>query len=242
MTGRAEAVSVARALSKLGWCSRAQAAVLVSAGRVTVDGVVVRDVSFRVDMRRAKLAVDGEPVHAVQRTYLMMHKPPGFVTTTSDELGRHTVFDLLPAGTPHVNAVGRLDLDSEGLLLFSSDTRWADRITDPATHTDKFYDVQLVRPATDAERERMLAGVQAGRGETLAFRSVTACERGPDWITVIIDEGRNRQVRRVLEAVGHEVVRLIRTAIGPVRLGDLPEGAVRPLTAAEKRSLESPIA
>lgn len=131
MAEPAEAVSVARALSKLGWCSRAQAHELVSAGRVSVDGTVIRDPSFRIDMRRARVAVDGEPVRAQQRVYMMMHKPRGYVTTTSDELGRRTVFDLLPRDVPRVTAVGRLDLDSEGLLLFTSDTRWANRIIDP---------------------------------------------------------------------------------------------------------------
>lgn len=234
--GRA-AVSVARALSKLGWCSRAEAHVLVSGGRVAVDGRIVRDPSFRVDMQRVRIAVDGEPVHARQRVYLMMNKPAGYVTTTSDELGRRTVHELIPHGTPRVNAVGRLDLQSEGLLLFTNDTRWADRILDPATHTDKVYEVQLSRALLRPDLDRVIAGVDAGRGEVLSFKAVAPMERGADWWEIVLDEGRNRQIRRVLESVGYDVVRLIRTAIGSVRLGTLPSGAVRPLEAHEIQSL-----
>ena len=234
--GRA-AVSLARALSKLGWCSRTEAQALVSGGRVTVDGRVVRDPSLRVDMRRARIAVDGEAVQARQRVYLMMNKPAGYVTTTSDERGRRTVHELIPDGTPRVNAVGRLDLQSEGLLLFTNDTRWADRILDPATHTDKVYEVRLSRALDRSDLESVIAGVDAGRGEVLSFKAVSPMERGPDWWEIVLDEGRNRQIRRVLESVGYDVIRLIRTAIGSVRLGSLPSGAVRALEAHETRSL-----
>lgn len=233
-----EAVSLARALSKLGWCSRAQALTLVSTGRVTVDGRAVTDPSLRIDMRRARIAVDGEPVRAGERVYLMMHKPAGYVTTTSDERGRPTVHDLLPRGGQRVNAVGRLDLGSEGLLLFTNDTRWADRILDPSSHMDKRYEVELARPLADADVERAIAGVDAGRGEVLGFRAVSRMDRGPQWIEVVLDEGKNRQIRRVLESLGYDVVRLIRTAIGPVQLGSLAPGEVRELTAAEKQSLD----
>lgn len=232
-------VSVARALSKLGWCSRAQAHELVASGRVTVDGRVVRDASLRIDMRRARIAVDGEPVRAPARVYLMMHKPAGYVTTASDELGRPTVFDLLPPDTTRVNAVGRLDLDSEGLLLFTNDTRWADGILDPETHTDKIYQVQLARVPAPQDLARTLEGVPAGRGEVLGFKAVSRMKRGPEWIEVVIDEGKNRHVRRVLEAVGANVLRLIRTAIGDVRLGTLASGDVRALSDAEKQSLDA---
>ncbi|HSJ29825.1 MAG TPA: pseudouridine synthase [Longimicrobiales bacterium] len=233
-----EAVSLARALSKLGWCSRAQALTLVSTGRVTVDGRAVTDPSFRIDMRRARIAVDGEPVRAGERVYLMMHKPAGYVTTTSDERGRPTVHDLLPRDGQRVNAVGRLDLGSEGLLLFTNDTRWADRILDPSSHMDKRYEVELARPLADADVERAIAGVDAGRGEVLGFRAVSRMGRGPQWVEVVLDEGKNRQIRRVLESLGYDVVRLIRTAIGPVELGSLAPGEVRELTAAEKQSLD----
>jgi 23S rRNA pseudouridine2605 synthase len=231
-------VSLARALSKLGWCSRAQAHVLISAGRVMVDGSVVRDPSLRVDVRRARIAVDGEAVRAQPRVYMMMHKPAGYVTTTADERGRRTVYDLLPSGGPRVNAVGRLDLESEGLLLFTNDTRWADRILDPQGHTDKVYEVQLDRAPEPSHLDSAIEGVDTGRGGVLRFKAVAPMDRGSEWIEVTIDEGRNRQVRRVLEALGYRVVRLIRTAVGSVQLGALAQGETRMLSGAEKSLLD----
>lgn len=233
------AVSVARALSKLGWCSRAEGEALVAAGRVSVDGHIVRDPSLRIDVRRARIAVDGKPVRAQERVYLMMHKPAGYVTTTADELGRPTVHELLPPGLPRVNAVGRLDMESEGLLLFTNDTRWADRILDPAMHMDKTYEVRLAREPTDAELDSALRGVNAGRGDVLGFRRVRRMARGPEWIEVVIDEGKNRQIRRVLQSLDHEVVQLIRTAVGAVRLENVSAGEVRPLTAGERSLLDA---
>lgn len=236
------AVSLARALSKLGWCSRAEARTLIEAGNVTVDDTIVRDPDFRVDVRRARIAVDGKRVAARAADYIMLHKPAGCVTTTSDEKGRRTVFEFLPRDIPRVVAVGRLDMDSEGLLLFTNDTRWADRIADPASHIDKVYRVRLETPPTDAALATALAGVDAGRGDVLRLKRITNL-RSDDghWIEVVIDEGRNRHVRRVLEAVGANVHRLIRVAIGPLALGDLAPGGWRRLTAAEKAALDAAV-
>lgn len=236
--GGADQVSLARALSKLGWCSRAQARPLIEAGRVSVDGAIVRDAEARVDVRRARIAVDGQTVRAASQVYLMLHKPRGWVTTTSDEHGRSTVYELLPDDLPRMVAVGRLDLDSEGLLLFTNDTRWADRITDPRQHLDKIYHVQVATPVDDALLNRMMEGVPAGRGETLRFKGAQRLRRhGGHWLEVVIDEGRNRQIRRVLEALGLEVLRLRRVAIGALALGDLGPGTWRLLTPDERRAL-----
>jgi 23S rRNA pseudouridine2605 synthase len=229
-------VSVARALSKLGHCSRAEAERLVRAGHVAIDGIEVRDPAVRVDMRRMRITVDGRPVRASARTYLALHKPPGYVTTTADERGRRTVHELLPAGLARVNAVGRLDMESEGLLLFTNDTRWADRVIAPASHVDKVYEVELDRVLSADDRERALRGVDAGRGEVLSFKHVRIMSRGA-WIEIVLDEGRNRHIRRVLEGLGYEVRRLVRTRIGTVELGDLAQGAVRALTDEETASL-----
>jgi 23S rRNA pseudouridine2605 synthase len=235
-----EAVSLARALSKLGWCSRAQARPLIEAGRVSVNGVVVRDPDARVDVRRARIAVDGSTVRAASQVYLMMNKPRGWITTTSDEHGRSTVYELLPDGLPRVVAVGRLDQDTEGLLLFTNDTRWADRITDPRSHLDKTYHVQLDRMPDDQTRAAMLAGVDAGRGEILRLKAVQPLQRrGGHWLEVVLDEGRNRQIRRVMEAVGLQVGELRRVAIGTLQLGDLEPGLWRMLTPEERDALSS---
>jgi 23S rRNA pseudouridine2605 synthase len=234
-----DAVSLARALSKLGWCSRAQARPLIEGGRVSVDGEVVRDPDRRVDVRRARIAVDGTTVRAASQIYLMLNKPRGWVTTTSDDQDRSTVYELLPDGMPRVVAVGRLDLDTEGLLLFTNDTRWADRITNPRTHLDKRYHVQVSHMPDEKALAAMLAGVDAGRGEVLSLKSVTRLDRrGGTWLEVILDEGRNRQIRRVLEAVGVEVLHLQRVAIGGVQLGDLGPGLWRMLTPEERELLK----
>jgi 23S rRNA pseudouridine2605 synthase len=239
VNGRADAVSLARALSKLGHCSRAEGERLVTAGRVSVDGRVIRDVAYRVDVRRARIAVDGAPVRAPERIYLALNKPRGVVTTAADERGRRTVHDLLPAGLDRVNAVGRLDLESEGLLLFTNDTRWAERVVSPTSHVDKVYEVQLDRPIDDEALQQTMAGVDTGTAGVLRFRLARRLRRTGHWVEVVLDEGRNRQIRRVLEALGYRIERLIRTRIGTVELGDLESGAVRRLTAEEAASLSA---
>lgn len=236
---RAEAVSLARALSKLGWCSRAEARPLILAGRVAVNGTVVRDPEARVDVRRAHITVNGTSVRAAAQVYLMLHKPRGWVTTTRDEHGRSTVYELLPDNIPRVVAVGRLDLESEGLLLFTNDTRWADRLTDPRSHVDKTYHVQVGRMPTDAELDSMRAGVDAGRGEVLGVKDVQRLptRKREHWLEVTLDEGKNRQIRRVFEACDVEILTLRRMAIGPVKLGDLGPGLWRLLTPEESAQL-----
>jgi 23S rRNA pseudouridine2605 synthase len=235
-------VSLARALSKLGWCSRAEARAIVAAGRVRINGNVISDPDERIDVRRSRITVDGQAVRPGARIYLAMYKPSGVVTTTSDEYDRTTVYQILPPSLPRVVAVGRLDLESEGLLLFTNDTRWADRITDPATHVEKTYHVQLDRQLTHAELRATVDGVDAGRGERLSFLRAAPLPSsradGPgDWIEVVLDEGKNRHIRRVLEAIGVDIGRLIRVAIGSLRL-DLIPGATRRLTPEEVRSID----
>ena len=232
-------VSLARALSKLGHCSRSQAVALVEAGRVRVDGVVRREPSLRLDLDRARIEVDGTPVGARRTVYLALNKPRGLVTTRDDPQGRETVYACLddPA-LPFVSPVGRLDKASEGLLLFTNDTRWAARVLDPVGHVDKTYHVQIDRVADDALLDALRAGVESD-GERLAVKSVRvlrAAER-TSWLEIVLDEGRNRHIRRLLDALGVEVLRLVRVAIGPLSLGTLPKGGWRHLTVEEVRRL-----
>ena len=247
-------------LNKLGVCSRAQAQALVRAGRVRVDGRVVRDPEAPVDAR-SRIEVDGAPVAAVEKIYLALNKPRGYVTTARDEHGRDTVYALLrdaglhdavpahdnPAGpdrtvsdTRWIAPVGRLDKASEGLLLFTNDSAWAARLTDPATHLDKVYHVQ-VDTLPDADLlQRMQAGIDHG-GERLAAKAVRELRRGEKnaWLEITLDEGRNRQIRRLLAAFDIAVLRLVRVAIGPLALDDLPKGTVRALSAAEIDALSA---
>lgn len=233
-------VSLARALSKLGFCSRSQAVELVRSGKVSVNGAVVRDENTRVDPARDRLRVDGKNVRARTKTYLMLNKPRGAVTTASDELGRVTVHELLPEGLPHLSAVGRLDRDSEGLLLLTNDTKWANAIMAPASHVEKTYHV-VTDKALDAKQiESAVSGVATRRGEVLRARSITPLRKTREgyWHEIVLDEGKNRHIRRLLELLGVTVVRLRRIAIGGLGLGDLAPGASRPLTAEEVARLQ----
>lgn len=230
-------VSLARALSKLGACSRAQAGQAVTAGRVTVNGKVVRDPDLRVDPARDRLTLDGARVRAAARVYVMLNKPAGLVTTRADERGRDTVFMCLEgAPYPRLVPVGRLDRDSQGLLLFTNDTRWADRIASPSSHIEKIYHVYLEQPITETLLARLRAGVRS-RGELLrAVRVEPISERQLEFV---LDEGHNRQIRRMLETSGATITRLVRTAIGPLHLGRLMPGAHRPLTADELTAIDT---
>lgn len=237
---RRPGVGLARALSKLGFCSRSQGQALVAEGRVRVNGTLRRDPELRVDPDRDRIEVDGARVGAEERVYLALNKPRGLVTTASDERGRGTVYDCLDdPDLPFLGPVGRLDRASEGLLLFTNDTRWAARITEPATHLDKTYHVQVDRVADDALLGRMTEGVAAG-DDFLAAKRAALLRAGTrnSWLEVVLDEGRNRHIRRLLEALGVEVLRLVRVAIGPLELGDLPRGAYRRLTPGEVAALD----
>ena len=228
-------VSLARALSKLGYCSRTQAEKLVREGRVTVDGHGVRHPDLRIDPQRARLAVDGQPVTAARRIYLMLNKPRGVVTTANDPEGRKTVHACLEGlDLPHLAPVGRLDMASEGLLLMTNDTRWAQRILDPASGIDKTYHVQIDRVPDEALMARLRGGAIDG-DEVLSIRSAALLRSGERnaWVEMVIDEGRNRQIRRIVEAAGAEVLRLVRVRIGELELGDLAKGAVRELRPEE---------
>jgi 23S rRNA pseudouridine2605 synthase len=237
--GRGAGVSLPRALSKLGLCSRTQGERLVAEGRVRVDGRVVRDATARVDLARARISVDDAPVAAERKVYLMLNKPRGLVTTRHDPQGRPTVYECLrdPA-LPFVSPVGRLDRASEGLLLVTNDTRWAQRLLDPAAHVEKTYHVQIDRLPDDALLARLHAGV-TDDGERLAVRAARVLRTGTRhaWLEVVLDEGRNRHIRRLLAALDTGVLRLVRVAIGPLALGDLAKGAVRALTPAERAAL-----
>jgi 23S rRNA pseudouridine2605 synthase len=225
---------LARVLSKRGVASRSVASAWVRAGRVSVDGRVVTDPEFPVRLDQAGVHLDGQPLPDAPRVYLMLNKPRGLVTSAADERGRETVYGCLGEDVPWVGPVGRLDKASEGLLLMSNDPAWAARITDPATGPTKTYHVQVAGRPDAAVLERLQAGVDAD-GERLAAASVRRLRGGErnTWLEVVLDEGRNRQIRRLLAAVDLPVLRLLRVAIGGLALGELPKGQWRLLTDAE---------
>jgi 23S rRNA pseudouridine2605 synthase len=226
---------VARTLSKLGVASRTAAAGWVRDGRVAVNGCTISDPDHPVLQGRDELCVDGQPVAASEQIYLLLNKPRGLVTTANDEHGRQTVYRCFDGtGLPWIAPVGRLDKASEGLLLFSNDPEWAARITDPATGPDKTYHVQVPTQPDPELLRRLVAGVDLA-GEHLAAKSVEPLRAGAKnaWLALVLAEGRNRQIRRLLEAHGIPVLRLIRVAIGGLALGDLGKGQWRHLTAGD---------
>lgn len=233
-----------RALSKLGFCSRTQAEALIAEGRVSVAGKVVTDPETWVDLAAPKISVDGRTVQAEKRVYLMLNKPRGLVTTRHDPEGRPTVYDCLgDFDGAHISPIGRLDKASEGLLLFTNDTEFANDLLDPATHVSKTYHVQIDRVADQTVADRMMAGVEDD-GEWLVASGVKLLREGErnSWLEVVLEEGRNRQIRRMLEVLGIDCLRLVRVAMGRLQLGELGKGAVRPLTDSELDGLRREIA
>jgi 23S rRNA pseudouridine2605 synthase len=231
---------LARAISKLGFCSRGQAAQLIRSGKVRVNGEFRRDPETPVRPGKDLIEIDGQPIAAARKIYLVLNKPRGIVTTASDEKRRDTVYTLLGADLPWVAPAGRLDKASEGLLLLTNDSEWAARVTAPETHLDKTYHVQIGKIADAALLDSLKKGVRAKEGESLRVKGASLLRQGErnSWLEIILDEGKNRHIRRMLETLSIEVLRLIRVAIGPLALGELAKGAVRPLTAEEKLTLD----
>jgi 23S rRNA pseudouridine2605 synthase len=207
---------------------------LIRAGRVTLNSRVVRDPENPVRMPQDRIEVDGSPLEKAPAIYLAMNKPRGVVTTAYDEKRRATVYDLLEPGLPWVGPVGRLDKASEGLLLLTNDSEWAARITQPSGRLDKKYHVQ-VDCVADAD---LLARItRDGDSRAKTARLVRHGDKN-SWIEITLDEGRNRQIRRLLEALRVQVLRLMRVAIGPLELGDLKKGSSRALTLEEKQAID----
>jgi 23S rRNA pseudouridine2605 synthase len=249
--GKLRQIGLARALSKLGYCSRSHASALIRAGRVSLNGKIQRDPETPVAGKRAWIAVDGKVVEPQAKVYVMMNKPRGIVTTTSDEKDRDTVYDELSRSSlsrtsplvealPRLAPVGRLDKASEGLLLLTNDSEWGARIVAPETHLDKTYHVQVGTLADARFVRALVRGVKAKDGELLRAKQARRLRAGQKncWLEIVLDEGKNRQIRRMMEAVGFEVLRLVRVAIGPLQLGDLAKGEHRVLNADEKRMLD----
>lgn len=232
---------LARVLSKLGVCSRSQAEIAIKAGRVTVGGRIERNPERPSDAQRERIALDGIDVQAAAKLYIAVNKPRGIVVSAADERGRDTVYSLIAdAGLPWLGPVGRLDKASEGLLLLSNDTVWAAGITEPAGSLVKTYHVQINGLPDAAALAAMVAGIVDG-GERLSAVSATLLRSGERncWLEIVLDEGRNRHIRRLLEVLGFDVLRLLRVSIGGLALGDLAKGAWRHLDAAEVAALRA---
>jgi 23S rRNA pseudouridine2605 synthase len=234
-------VGLARALSKLGYCSRSQAQQLIRSGRVRVNGAVKRNPEAPVFIGRDRIEVNGGLVRAAAQVYVVLNKPRGLVTTASDEKGRATVYSSLASDSPWVAPVGRLDKASEGMLLLTNDSEWAARVLAPETHLLKTYHVQ-VSGVKDLELAKALTkGLRVSTGDFLRVKDARILRQGDrnTWLAILLDEGKNRHIRRMFEQLGVEVLRLVRVAIGPLMLGDLAKGASRALTGEEKSAVDA---
>jgi 23S rRNA pseudouridine2605 synthase len=233
-------IGLARALSKLGFCSRSRAFELIRAGKVSANGKVHRDPEFPVQLEIDRLKVEDQPIQSAEKIYLALNKPRGVVTSASDEKCRETVYAALPPAIPFVGPVGRLDKASEGLLLLTNDTEWSARILAPETLLAKKYHVQVRGNLSPQQMKFMREGIRTKEGDLLRVNKVDVVRKGERnaWLEIVLDEGKNRHIRRMLATLDVEVLRLIRVAIGPLALANLAKGTCRYLTSAEKQSLD----
>lgn len=230
--------TIDRVLSKAGIGSRRDAVDLVREGAVTVNGEAIRNPDTWIDLDRDVVAVNGTPLQSAARAYWMLNKPPGYLTTYRHPTGRATIYDLVPAHAGWLFPVGRLDLDTSGLLLMTNDSDFSESIANPAFHVPKTYRLTADGRLGEGQLGRLRDGLMLDDGPTRPA-IVTSVEKHAQWtqLDITITEGRNRQVRRMLEAVGSEVRTLRRIAIGALVLGDLEEGSMRTLLTSEVEEL-----
>jgi pseudouridine synthase len=229
-----------RVLSKAGIGSRTQARSWIHAGRVRVNGRVAENPDLWIDFERDRILFDGKPLRAKERIYVLLYKPAGYITTFRDPEGRPTVYDLIADVNVFVSPVGRLDLDTSGLLILTNDTQFAERLTNPDHKVVKTYLVKCADLVPDEALDRLRRGVELSDGLTrpAAVKRVRDSAKYSH-LEIVLTEGRNRQVRRMIEAIGSKVLKLVRTGIGGMRIGDLKIGAWRMLEAGEIASLSA---
>ena len=225
-------------ISQAGAGSRKEARQWIGAGRVAVDGKKIQTPDVWVDPQHQRVTLDGKPLRAARKIYLLLYKPKGYVTTYKDPDGRPTVYDLLKDVPEKVFSAGRLDLDTTGLLIFTNDGEFADRITSPQSHVAKTYLVKASMLLSDDQLDQLRRGVVLADGPTRPAEVKRIRDSGRyTFFEITITEGRNRQVRRMVETLGAKVLKLVRTAIGAIRIGDLQIGTYRVLSDREVREL-----
>lgn len=227
-----------RVFSKAGMGSRTDARSWIGSGKVRVNGKIVQNPDHWIDLDRDRITFEGKPLRAAQRIYILLYKPKGYLTSYGDPENRPTVYDLTKDADAWLSPVGRLDLDTSGLLLMTNDTAFAERISNPAHEIPKTYQLKASTLLTDEQLQQLRQGVELSDGLTRPAR-VTRLRDGAKYsfVELTITEGRNRQVRRMIEALGGKVLKLVRVAIGPIRIGELPIGKWRHLTGEERRAL-----
>ncbi len=226
-----------KVLAAAGLGSRRECEELILAGRVEVDRQTVTELGTRVDPQEQAIRVDGQPIKLTRRLYYAVHKPPGLLSTNRDPSGRPRVIDLI-GGEQRLYAVGRLDKSSEGLIIVTNDGDLADRLTHPRYGVEKTYAVQVAGRLEPAMLEKLKQGVHLAEGLARVRRvRIKSHHKQSTILEIVLDEGRNREIRRLLASLGHKVQRLRRIAVGPVRLGELAPGEYRPLTRDEVQAL-----
>jgi pseudouridine synthase len=232
--GKRPLKTLERVISKAGLGSRVDARRWVEDGRVAVNGVAVRDPDRWIDLERDRVSIDERPLEAAERVYLLLYKPAGYLTTYTDPQGRPTVYDLIADAGTFLSPVGRLDLDTSGLLLMTNDNQFAERVTNPSSHVPKTYLVKASMPLTDAQLQQLRAGITLADGPTRpAVVTRVRDSATHTHFEITLTEGRNRQVRRMVEALNATVLKLVRVRIGTLAIGTLPIGRWRLLTRAE---------
>jgi 23S rRNA pseudouridine2605 synthase len=227
-----------RVISKAGFGSRTDARKWIAGGSVSVNGKVIRTPDHWVDMDRDRVLLNGKPLRALRKIYILLYKPKGYITSYKDPQGRPTVYDLISDTGQWVGTVGRLDQDTSGLLILTNDNDFADYLTNPEHHVPKTYLVKTSSRLDDESLQRLRRGVELSDGVTRpAMVTRLRDSASATFLEITISEGRNRQVRRMIEAVGSRVRKLVRTSIGPIQISDLQIGKWRELTAAEISAL-----
>jgi pseudouridine synthase len=228
-----------RVLSKAGVGSRTEARSWVHAGRVTVNGRETRNPDEWVDRQRDRVRLDGKPLEMRERLYVLLYKPTGYLTTYKDPEGRPTVYDLIADVGTFLSPVGRLDLDTSGLLLLTNDTQFTERVTNPESHVPKTYLVKASVRLADVQLQQLRDGIELADGPTrpAAVTRVRDSEKYTHF-EITLTEGRYRQVRRMVEALGAKALKLVRVKVGPIAIGTLPIGKWRMLTSREVERLK----
>ena len=237
-SGQRPPKTLERVLSKAGLGSRTDARKWIGAGRIRVNGKLIQTPDHWVDLEHDQVMLDGKPVRAGRKIYLLLYKPKGYITSYKDPEGRPTVYDLIQSVGQWVVPVGRLDQDTSGLLLLTNDTNFAELVTNPDYKIPKTYLVKTSTPLSDDQLEQLRKGVMLKDGPTQPAIVHRVRDSGKyTFLEITIREGRNRQVRRMMEAIGSKALKLVRTEIGGLRIGDLPIGTYRELLPAEVKVL-----
>ena len=238
--GHKRVKTLERVISKAGLGSRTDARDWIGSGRVRINGRTEQDPDHWVDLDKDRITLDGKPLRAAAKTYILLYKPKGYLTTWRDPEGRPTVYQLIEDAGTWLSPVGRLDLDTSGLLVMTNDNQFAERLTNPDHKVPKTYQIKTATLLNEEQIERLRTGVELSDGPTRPAAVTRLRDAGRHtFLEMTITEGRNRQVRRMLEAVDSKVLKLVRTAIGGVRIGDLPIGKWRKLTTEEVQALGS---